>query len=214
MEVQVLSSRSHPMGLREFDAACEAAGYTWLVGVDEAGRGPLAGPVVAAACHIPSDVIFEGINDSKKLTPKRRAVLYDQLIQHPRVVYGIGIASAEEIDQLNIYQATLHAMREAIAALSQPPGYLMVDGPVMPTTLYPGVPLIGGDARSYLIAAASILAKEYRDRHMQDLDKQWPMYGFAKHKGYGTAAHLQALERYGPAPCHRRSFAPLKWLVN
>lgn len=184
--------------------------YSRLVGVDEAGRGPLAGPVVAAACYIPAGVYIEGIDDSKKLTARRRSSLYELLTSHPAIDYGIGIVSPADIDILNIYQATLRAMSEAVAALSLPPDYLLVDGNVLPKVECPATFLIGGDGLSYLIAAASILAKEFRDRHMALLHEQWPHYGFFNHKGYGTKAHLAALQQHGPSPCHRRSFAPVR----
>lgn len=199
--------------LRTREEALLGKGYRYLVGVDEAGRGPLAGPVVAAACHIPGDVWIAGVDDSKRLTAKRRASIYDRLVGHPRVVGAIGVATVEEVDALNIYRATLVAMCRAIEALSITPDYLLVDGNVVPTEAYPGAAVVGGDASSYLIAAASILAKEYRDRHMLFLDQKWPHYGFAKHKGYGTAAHMEALRQHGPCACHRRTFAPVRELL-
>jgi ribonuclease HII len=200
--------------LREPEAELARRGYRCIAGVDEAGRGPLAGPVVAAACCIPCDVWIGGVDDSKRLTAKRRKRIYDQLTAHPRIQYGIGCVDAAQIDTLNIYQATLQAMSLAVAALPSPPDYLLIDGNALPHTPHPATALVGGDARSYLIAAASIIAKEYRDQLMLLLDAEWPHYGFAKHKGYGTATHLQALRMHGPSTCHRRSFAPIKnWLA-
>lgn len=196
--------------LRLLEEEIQGLGYCRLVGIDEAGRGPLAGPVVAAACHIPSDVWIAGIDDSKRLKPPQRSRLYDILTQHPRISYGIGCVEAADIDRLNIYQATLHAMQLAFLALAEPPDFLLVDGNAMPESHLPGKAIVSGDALSYLIAAASILAKEYRDRLMLKLDALWPQYGFAKHKGYPTASHLQALHTHGPAVCHRQSFSPIK----
>lgn len=181
-------------------------GFRAIAGVDEAGRGPLAGPVVAAACIFSSNVPILGVNDSKKLTRHQRQSLHTQLTSHPAVHYGVGVIDSEEIDRINIFQATIRAMQVAVAALSIPPDYLLVDGLQLP---YPEVPVekvIGGDGVCYAIAAASIIAKEVRDRLMEEYDGQWPEYGFAQHKGYGTELHRAALQKYGPCPIHRRSF--------
>lgn len=183
-------------------------GFEQIAGIDEAGRGPLAGPVVAAACSFPPGVTVAGVDDSKKLTPAKRHRLYETLVHHPQIDFGIGIVDATVIDAINILQATFQAMNCAIAQLKIQPQYLLVDGPHVPTREIPGEGIVDGDSRCFLIAAASILAKETRDRLMQDYHKQWPQYGFDRHKGYGTKLHLQALKLYGLTPLHRRSFRP------
>ena len=190
----------------------------FLVGIDEAGRGPLAGPVVAAACYIPPTLVaeFPEVNDSKKLTEKNREQLFERLTHTEGVLYGIGFASAQEIDELNILQATFLAMRRAAEPLLKYPGACaLIDGPhpVAQFTL-PQRPIVDGDAKSLVIAAASILAKVTRDRHLKMLDEKYPGYGFAGHKGYGTAKHLAALRTLGPCPEHRRSFAPVRNLLT
>lgn len=185
-------------------------GFKILAGIDEAGRGPLAGPVVAAACIIAEDVFFAGVDDSKKLTAKKRAELFEQITQHPRIHYGIGIMDAETIDQINIYQATIQAMLQAFSKLAVPPDKILVDGMKLENDLrIPYEKIIQGDAKSQSIAAASIIAKETRDRMMCEYDRQWPQYGFKRHKGYGTAEHLAAIELHGPCPIHRMTFSPL-----
>lgn len=191
---------------------------SFLIGIDEAGRGPLAGPVVAAACYIPAELEpeFPEVNDSKKLTEHKREQLFERLTHTDGILYGIGFSSAQEIDELNILQATFLAMRRAAAPLiSQPTAAALIDGPhpVAQFTI-PQRPIIDGDAKSLVIAAASILAKVTRDRHMKKLDEQYPGYGFAGHKGYGTAKHLAALRTLGPSPEHRRSFAPVRNLLT
>lgn len=185
-------------------------GFQRVAGIDEAGRGPLAGPVIAAACILPKGVVFETLNDSKQLTQQAREALYLQLIETPGVVYGIGEASIAEIDRHNILKATLLAMQRSVKALSISPDYLLIDGNRSPTFTLPKETLIKGDCLSVSIAAASILAKVLRDRIMQDIDKKWPMYGFGKHKGYGTKDHLDAIRKWGPCPAHRRTFSPIK----
>ena len=190
----------------------------FLVGIDEAGRGPLAGPVVAAACHIPPALAdqFPEVNDSKKLTEKKREQLFERLTHTEGILYGIGFASAQEIDELNILQATFLAMRRAAEPLTKYPGACaLIDGPHPAAKLtLPQRPVIDGDAKSLVIAAASILAKVTRDRHLKMLDEKYPGYGFAGHKGYGTAKHLAALRALGPCPEHRRSFAPVRNLLT
>jgi len=180
-------------------------GVNKLCGIDEAGRGPLVGPVVAAACILPRGFIPEGIDDSKKLTPKRRDALYG-VITSAAEAYGVGIASAAEIDEYNILEATLLAMRRALNNLVVRPDYLLVDGNVFRGFDIPGSCLISGDAISPSVAAASIIAKVTRDRICLELDAKYPGYGIAKHKGYGTAAHMAALRELGPCPEHRRKF--------
>ncbi len=184
-----------------------------LFGVDEAGRGPLAGPVVASACYIGSNLYsyFEDVNDSKKLTSKKREEIFDR-INKLGVLYGIGFASAEEIDRYNILQATFLAMRRACQKFYLIPGAVaLVDGPhPIKDFLLRQEPVIDGDAKSLNIAAASIIAKVFRDRYMNILDKLYPGYGFAGHKGYGTPKHLAAIEKLGPCPQHRKTFGPVR----
>ena len=184
---------------------CMDAGYKLVCGVDEAGRGPLCGPVVAAACILPLDLEIEGLNDSKKLTEKKREKLFD-VITEQAVSFSIAMATVEEIDELNILEATLLAMRRAIAGLSVPADYALIDGNVSRDFPLPCRAVIHGDAMSPSIAAASILAKVTRDRMCLDLDAEYPQYGIAKNKGYGSKAHMEALRTYGPAPIHRKKF--------
>ena len=185
--------------------ALRAAGYTSVCGVDEAGRGPLCGPVVAAAVILPNGWMPEGLNDSKKLSPKKRELLFDAIIANA-VAYGIAEASVAEIDALNILEATLLAMRRAIAQLSPAPDFALIDGNVDRDFPLPARAVIGGDGLVAEIAAASILAKVTRDRMCLELDAQYPQYGIAKHKGYGTKVHMDALRKYGPSPIHRKQF--------
>ncbi|MBE6756947.1 MAG: ribonuclease HII [Ruminococcaceae bacterium] len=190
----------------EFDACCREQGVVHLCGVDEAGRGPLAGPVYAAAVVLDPDVVIDGVNDSKKLSEKRREALFDEICEKA-VAYGIASASVEEIEELNILQATFLAMSRAVAALSVTPDLVLVDGNQVPRGIErPMQTVIKGDARSASIAAASILAKVSRDRYMLALDEQYPQYAFSKHKGYGTKVHCEALQTFGPSPAHRMSF--------
>ncbi|MCO5043817.1 MAG: ribonuclease HII [Kiritimatiellae bacterium] len=191
-------------------------GYLTLAGVDEAGRGPLAGPVVAAAVVIPRDVLeaehtrlFSGIADSKTLTAKRREALFARLSEETSVARGIGLADVAEIDSLNILRATHLAMKRAVEALDRAVDMILVDGRPVPGLPFASRAIVKGDAQSLLIAAASIVAKVTRDHLMDELDRQYPRYGFARHKGYGTAEHLAALREWGPTPVHRRSFAPV-----
>ena len=189
--------------MRSFEKQYHDRGY--IAGIDEAGRGPLAGPVVAAAVILPEDAFLMYLDDSKKVTEKRREVLFDQ-IRESAVSYGIGMASPERIDAINILQATYEAMRQAIAALDPVPAVLLNDAVTIPAVGITQVPIIKGDSKSVSIAAASILAKVTRDRMMKELDTVYPEYGFAKHKGYGTADHIAAIRKYGLCPIHRRSF--------
>lgn len=191
----------------------------FIIGIDEAGRGPLAGPVVACACFIPPDTIqhFNDVNDSKKLTEAKREELFTRLTAiGTSVIYGVGFATAEEIDQLNILQATFLAMRRAAQKFAQmPDSCALIDGPYPVQGLsLKQVPIVDGDAKSLVIAAASIIAKVTRDHYMTVLDKLYPGYGFAGHKGYGTAKHLQALKELGPCPEHRRTFGPVRKLLT
>ncbi len=177
-----------------------------IAGVDEAGRGPLAGPVIAAAVILCADGI-EGLDDSKKLSAKRRNLLETEI--RARCIVGIGEASVEEIDAINILQATMLAMTRAVEALLQQPDHILVDGNRLPRWTYKAEAVIGGDAIHPCISAASIIAKEHRDRIMIAADADFPGYGWASNKGYGSAAHLAALRELGPTPLHRRSFSPV-----
>lgn len=189
--------------MREYEDTYDACAY--ICGIDEAGRGPLAGPVVAAAAVLPKDCQILYLNDSKKLSEKKRDLLFDE-IKEKAVAYGIGIVSPQVIDEINILQATYEAMRQAISQLNVIPEILLNDAVTIPGVDIMQVPIVKGDAKSVSIAAASILAKVTRDRMMIEYDQIYPEYGFAKHKGYGTAAHIAALKEYGPCPIHRRTF--------
>ncbi len=184
-------------------------GYEIIAGTDEAGRGCLAGPVVAAACILPDGLIIDGLNDSKKLSAKKREKLYDVIIENA-VSYAIAEASVEEIDSLNILNAAQLAMRRAVAQLSPQPSLVLVDGNIAREFPMDTVTVIHGDAISPSIAAASILAKVYRDRLLIEMDAKYPEYGFAQNKSYSTKAHMDALRKYGPKDCHRKTF--LKFL--
>lgn len=181
------------------------AQYELICGIDEAGRGPLAGPVTAAAVILPRDSHILYINDSKKLTPKKREELFD-VICDEAVSCSVGMASPSRIDEINILQATYEAMREAISQLDPAPELLLNDAVTIPGIDIPQVPIVKGDARSISIGAASIVAKVTRDRLMNQYDRLYPEYGFAAHKGYGTAEHIAALKTYGPCPIHRKTF--------
>ena len=176
-----------------------------LCGIDEVGRGPLAGPVVAGAVILPKDCQILYLNDSKKLTARRRELLYDEIMEKA-VAVGIGVISQEVIDDINILQATYKAMRQAVGKLSVCPDILLNDAVTIPGLPQKQVPIIKGDAKSLSIAAASVVAKVTRDRMMEALDAKYPEYGFASNKGYGSAAHMAALREYGPCPLHRRTF--------
>lgn len=188
-----------------------------IAGVDEAGRGPLAGPVVAAAVIFPKMWIesglpaqLAGLNDSKQLTPKARAHFFEMITSSADVIYEIAVVDSQVIDSINILQATHRAMNVALAGLSVFPMHVLVDGTRVNSMRFPQTPLVKGDSRSYSIAAASVLAKVTRDRMMERYDAEFPGYGFAVHKGYGTPVHLEAIARLGPSAIHRLSFAPLK----
>ena len=176
-----------------------------VCGIDEAGRGPLAGPVAAGAAILPKDCQILYLNDSKKLSESRREELFLE-IKEKAIAWSVGIVGPERIDEINILQATYEAMRQAIAKLDPAPQILLNDAVTIPQVAIPQVPIIKGDAKSVSIAAASILAKVTRDHMMEEYDKEYPEYGFAKHKGYGTAAHIAALKEFGPTPIHRRTF--------
>lgn len=181
------------------------SGFKYVCGIDEAGRGPLCGPVVAAACILPVDVDIPKLNDSKKLSPKVRMELFE-LIKEKAIAYSIGYGDVEEIDRINILEATLLAMRRAVEGLEIKPDYLLVDGNIFRDFDVPGASVIKGDAVSSSIAAASILAKVTRDLLCDELDALYPEYGIKNHKGYGTKVHIEALKKYGPAPIHRKQF--------
>lgn len=223
---QPLSHKSKPSQIKKaewkrlqllhlFEEAARRQGFSAVAGVDEAGRGPLAGPVVAAACLIPEDVYILGVNDSKQLSPKQRCEIFEAIVADKRIAIGVGMVSNIEIDAINIFQATIQAMLIAIEQLTVIPDYLLVDGLKLPHPTILCEKIINGDALSHSIAAASVIAKETRDRLMQEEHLKWPDYRFDRHKGYGTPEHLSALQQYGPCPIHRRSFAPLrKWIMT
>ncbi|MBN9379035.1 MAG: ribonuclease HII [Chlamydiales bacterium 38-26] len=200
--------------LNSYEDEARSQGYQLIAGVDEAGRGPLAGPVVAAACIIPQGILIPGVNDSKQLNAGERAELFQLIISDDRIVYGVGIVDPQTIDKVNIYQATILAMLEAISKLPISPHFLLVDGMKLPHPSIPAQKIIDGDAKSQSIAAASIIAKETRDQLMVQYHERWPEYGFNQHKGYGTEKHLKALQAYGICPLHRLSFEPVKALLK
>ncbi|MBV8141718.1 MAG: ribonuclease HII [Verrucomicrobia bacterium] len=196
-------------GLR-FEKHLWSTGFPLVAGIDEAGRGPLAGPVVAAAAILPAEFSLAGLNDSKQLAEAVREQFFERLIAPGKLVgYGIGIAESTEIDRLNILRATFLAMQRAITALPVQPDHLLIDGLPVPVFQQPQTAIIGGDGRSLSIAAASVLAKVTRDRMMRKWHSDFPQYDFDQNKGYGTPAHLENLQIHGPCPIHRRSFAPV-----
>lgn len=181
-------------------------GYEIIAGVDEVGRGPLAGPVVAAACILPEGYVLRGINDSKKLTEAARFSLYQELIAHPGIEYGVGVVEAAEIDELNIHNGSQEAMVRAVKRLRKTPNFLLIDGPHTPPIDIPSAGIVCGDAQVQAIAAASVIAKVTRDHIMIGYHDIYPDYGFKEHKGYGTSKHLEAIRRFGRTPIHRMSF--------
>ena len=197
--------------MRQFENELLAKGYQAICGIDEVGRGPLAGPVVAAAVILPNDELILGLNDSKQLSEKKRESLY-QIIQEKAVAIGIGVVDETTIDAINIYQAARLAMTKAVEQLVVQPDYLLIDAMELDLDIQQ-ISLIKGDARSQSIAAASIIAKVYRNHLMVELDKQYPDYGFGKNAGYGTKEHLEGLEKYGVTPIHRKTFAPIKDMI-
>lgn len=196
-------------GLLQVENELYELGYSAVTGVDEAGRGPLAGPVMAAACILPKVFDLPGLNDSKKLTEKKRVYL-SQRIKEQAVAFALGSASAGEIDLINILKATHLAMKRALDNLAVSPDYILIDGRDKLNVTYQQRAIIGGDGLSASIAAASILAKVARDELMCEMHEVYPEYSFDQHKGYGTRLHIEALTRFGPCPIHRRSFAPVK----
>ncbi len=211
------ANRQPPEDRWEWERRLRQRGCSAIAGLDEAGRGPLAGPVVAAAVILPVAWMdhglpadLAGLNDSKQLTPAQRERFFARLTHDPEVRHAVARADPEEIDRLNILRATVLAMRRALALLQPPPDHLLVDGLSLPDLPGPHTALVRGDARSYSIAAASVLAKVTRDRCMLALDREHPTYGFARHKGYPTAEHRARLRQWGPCPAHRRSFLPVR----
>ena len=197
----------------EFEQEARRCGYRRIAGVDEAGRGPLAGPVVAAAVILPVRCRLIGVDDSKQLSVSERDRLYTVILERA-VLVGVGSATAEEIDQINILEATKLAMRRALAELSPAPDYVLIDAVSLTGVAMPVRPIIKGDALSLSIAAASIVAKVTRDRVMAQFHAAYPQYNFLSHKGYGTEEHLARLAEYGPSPIHRRTFAPVSAVLN
>lgn len=189
----------------EFEDACWGEGFEHIAGVDEAGRGPLAGPVVAAAVILPKGMSIDGVNDSKKLSAKQREVMFHKIYEHALSV-GVGIVSHEVIDRINIYQASILAMRKAVEKLTIAPSIVLADGNSFKHESWRYQNIIDGDAKSITIAAASVIAKVTRDSLMREYHEQFPLYGFDRHKGYGTKSHMEALRQYGMCPIHRRSF--------
>jgi ribonuclease HII len=196
-----------------FERGAREAGYVCIAGLDEAGRGPLAGPVVAAAVVLPEGLFLPGLTDSKQVVEHERDRLFD-VIREKAVCYGIGVADERTIDDVNIYQATIIAMERALLELHPRPDYLLLDAITLPRISLPQKPLIKGDCRSHSIAAASILAKVTRDRMMLALDGRFPQYNFKKHKGYGTKEHLEALRTHGPCEAHRKTFNPVARMLK
>jgi ribonuclease HII len=191
----------------EIEHSLWSRGFETIAGIDEAGRGPLAGPVVAAAAIFPRELIIEGVADSKRLSPKRREECYERILAKALSV-GVGIVYQDVIDRINIFQATMLAMHQALENLSVKPDFVIVDGPKFCHSAYRFQAIVDGDARSFTIAAASIVAKVTRDRMMCEWDARYPEYGFAVHKGYGTLRHLEAIRKFGLCEIHRRSFRP------
>ena len=194
-----------PVDWHKYENAARAKGFKAICGVDEAGRGPLAGPVCAAAVILPPDCVIEGLNDSKKLSEKKREALFD-VIKDKALAYSIAMASEKEIDEINILQATFLAMKRAVDSLSIKPDYILVDGNRDPMFVTDTELVVKGDSLSASIAAASVLAKVTRDRFMLEIDKKYPQYQFSKHKGYGTKLHYEMIAEYGISDVHRRTF--------
>lgn len=203
-----------PQDLFFYENRARDSGFHTIAGVDEAGRGPLAGPVVIAACILPKDFPITGLKDSKLLTEKKREEFFALLTQRNDVVYALCILDHEEIDRLNILQATLQGMQKALKKLKKLPDFVLIDGNVAPSIPFPCRTIVDGDKKSASIAAASILAKVTRDHLMRKLDKKYPSWNFLKHKGYATKDHLERLKQFGVSPIHRKSFAPVRLLLQ
>jgi ribonuclease HII len=200
--------------LKKYEDDLKKSGYGLIAGVDEAGRGPLAGPVVACACIIKDDFYMQGINDSKKLTAKKRELIYRAVIENEKIDFGIGIVDSITIDNVNILQATFLAMKIAINNLKNKPGFIIFDGNQYPLLSIPSEGIIKGDSKCLSISLASIIAKYTRDEIMESYHKKHPEFGFNSHKGYGTKKHIEAINSIGILPIHRKSFEPIKTLVD
>lgn len=208
---KILQAQQKQYELLTYERDCAARGYRRIAGVDEAGRGPLAGPLVVAAAILKPNCSLLGVDDSKKLSEAKRELLYDDILQQVEA-YSVRIIEPETIDRLNIYQATLQGMRECLDELN--PDVALIDAMPISSDSYECISIIKGDALSLSIAAASIIAKVTRDRIMLELDKEYPEYTFAKHKGYPTAEHMQAIAKYGVLSCHRTSYEPIKSMLS
>ena len=196
-----------------FEIARQSSGAACVAGIDEAGRGPLAGPVSAAAVILPKGFKHDLLDDSKKLTEKRRELLYEELTSHDDIMWSLSYAEVEEIEKINILKATHAAMGRAAMSLAQLPDFCLIDGLPVPNFPLPSEGIVKGDGKSLSIAAASIIAKVSRDRLMLEYAGQYPEYGFERHKGYGTKLHMEALREHGPCPIHRKTFAPIANLI-
>ena len=206
-----LELRQHFMEMSEFESVLRQQGFSLIAGIDEVGRGPLAGPVVASAVILPETFYLPGLNDSKKIPEAKRELFYEKIIEGA-IAVGTGVVHNDVIDEINIYQATKKAMIAAVAQLSQQPDHLLIDAMELDLSI-PQLSIIKGDAKSISIAAASIVAKVTRDRMMKEYAEMYPYYGFEKNMGYGTSIHLEALQVYGLTPWHRKSFSPIKEMV-
>lgn len=213
MKISEKEDRERVLALYEYEKTEIKSDAKLIAGVDEAGRGPLAGPVAVAACILPPKLYLPYLNDSKKLTEKRREVLFD-LIKENAVAYKVILVDREIIDRENIYQATMDGMYEVISKLDTKPEFVLIDAMPLEGLNIPHLSIVKGDAKSANIAAASILAKVTRDRYMLAMDEVYPEYGFKNHKGYGTKQHIEAIKKYGPCPIHRHSFEPIKSILN
>jgi ribonuclease HII len=200
--------------MSQYEKVLHKEGFQYIAGIDEAGRGPLAGPVVAACCILPRDFHLSYLNDSKQLTADERELLFKKITTHPEVQYGVSVIDVETIDEINILRASLLGMQKAVEMLQTAPDYLLVDGNKLPLFSAPAKAIVSGDALSISIAAASIIAKVVRDRIMEHIDRQYPQYGFKKHKGYATQAHIDAIYAHGPTAIHRKSFEPIKSILQ
>lgn len=207
------AERARIDALYAYEYAARDEGAKNVAGVDEAGRGPLAGPVVVAAVILPFGIFLPGLNDSKKVAPKKREQLYEEILEKA-VAVRVSIVDEKTIDRVNIYQATMNGMYESILNLDPKPDKVLIDAVELAKLPMPSLSIIKGDAKSASIAAASIIAKVTRDRMMLKYDAEYPQYGFAQHKGYGTAQHIEALEKYGPCPIHRKSFEPVRSMTE
>lgn len=208
-----MNRKTHDLPTLAIEDTLRAEGYAVVCGCDEAGRGPLAGPVAAAAVILPAGCVIDGLDDSKKLTEKKREALFD-VVRQTAVSYAVELVEPEEIDRINILEASLLAMRRAVEKLSPRPDFALIDGNVARGFPLPARAVVRGDALSMSIAAASVLAKVTRDRLCLELDRLYPEYGFAVHKGYPTPAHKAAVMQYGPCPCHRKSFLKFYYQSN